>query len=335
MLNAATLRAFDAEAERLTGRLDPAAMRGASVLVTGASGMIGAWLTMTFLTLDRIHGLGMKIHGMSRNMEKAAQFYNGFPLTAISRNVTDAVADLPRMDYVVHAASPAGPALFAARPFDVAAANLQGTANLLRKAVTDGTRRFIFISTHETYGQGKAIWREEDCGALDFLAPRSCYPESKRAAENACACCHNQYGLSTGIARLARAYGPGMNLDSGLFISDFLRDACGGRAITIKGDGGLIRPLGYISDMVDGILTVFSKGGAGEAYNVSPMEAHTIREIADELAAIAGTTVNAAPEGPGGGPVLDTSRLRSLGWTERVGLRDGLKHTLASLTCEA
>jgi nucleoside-diphosphate-sugar epimerase len=207
----------------------------------------------------------------------------------------------------------------------VVAANLRGTLNLLDKAVRDQTRRFLFVSTHEVYGQGKTVWREEDHGDLDFLSPRSCYPESKRAGENACVCYGRQYGLHTNIARLARVMGPTMNLDSGLFVCDFFKDALTGRDIIIKGDGGLIRPLAYLSDVTAGLVKILFSGEAGQAYNVAPTESPTIRDVARELSRLAGVDcAEPGAPGPGGGAVQDASRLRGLGWSPRATFRDGL-----------
>lgn len=302
--------------------------RGASVLVTGASGMIGSWIALAFLEADRRQGLGLSVHGLSRDMSRAAELYSGLPLVPVSRNVAAAMDDLPRFDCVVHAASPVGPAVFAERPFDVVAANLAGTVRLLEKAARDRARRFLFVSTHETYGTGREIWREDEAGALDFMSPRACYPESKRAGENACVCCARQYGLRTGIVRLARIYGPGMNLDSGLFVCDFLKDALAGRKVAVKGDGALIRPLLHVRDAVRGILTALFAGEAGRAYNAAPAGAETIADIARLVAGLAETEAVVPAPGPGGGAVQDASRLRALGWRETVPLRDGLADLL-------
>lgn len=320
------LRLVRAEAERLGD--DPAFKdaAGASVLITGAAGMIGSYLALAFLEADRRKNLGLKVHGMSRNMERARALYAGLPLVPLSHDVASDLSSLPRFDYVVHAASPVGPALFASDPAGVVSANLTGTLNLLGKAVRDGARRFLLVSTHEVYGTGRALWREEDAGALDFLSVRSCYPESKRAAENACLCFHRQYGLAAVIARLSRVVGPNMNLDSGLFVCDFLKDALSGRTVTVKGDGKLVRPLAYASDVAAGLLRILFAGKPGDAYNIAPDEAPTILEVARILAESAGAAyAEAAPGGPGGGAVQDVSKLRALGWEARVTLREALR----------
>ncbi len=322
----APLRLVRAEAERLGA--DPLfqAAAGASVLITGAAGMIGSCLALAFLEADRQQGLGLKVYGLSRNMDRARDLYAGLPLLPLSRDVAADPAGLPRFDYVVHAASPVGPALFAADPAGVVSANLAGTLNLLGKAARDGARRFLLVSTHEVYGTGRAVWREEDAGLLDFFSVRACYPESKRAGENACVCFHRQHGLATGVARLARVMGPTMNLASGLFVCDFLKDALAGRPIAIKGDGNLIRPLAYAADAAAGLVRILFSGAPGEAYNLAPAEAPTILDAARVLSELSGAGIcEAAPGGPGGGAAQDIAKLRALGWEPRVAFRKGLE----------
>lgn len=305
------------------------AARGASVLVTGAAGMIGSWLALAFLEASRRRDLRIEVHGLSRNMRRADALFAGLPLHAISRDVAADPGDLPAFDYVIHAASPVGPALFAERPFDVADANLTGTVNLLRKAAKDKTRRFVFISTHEVYGAGKTMWREDDSGTLDFFSPRACYPESKRAGENACVCAWNQYGLDTGIARLSRIYGPGMNLDSGLFVCDFFKDILAGRDIVVRGNGALPRPLLHVADATKALVKILFRGAPGTAYNVAPSERRSIADIASLLAAMSGRkAVFSAPPVPVDGMVQDTAWLEALGWREAVPLRNGLEDML-------
>ena len=318
--------AVRAEAERI-GR-DPLFRdaAGAKVLVTGATGMVGASLALAFLAADRIHNLGLTVYGLSRDMAKAKAYYEKTPLVALSRDVGATADALPPFDYIIHAASPVGPSLFASDPAGVVAANLRGTLNLLDKAVRDRSRRFLFISTHEVYGGGREVWREEDVGVIDFLSVRSCYPESKRAGENACVCFHAQHDLHTGVARLSRMIGPNMNLDSGLFVCDFLKDGLAGRPVTVTGDGSLSRPLLPAVEAVAGIVRILFSGKPGGVYNVSPDvdDAPSIRDVAEYVAALAGTRAALSSEGPGGGARQDNAKLRALGWRPGMSWRDGL-----------
>lgn len=302
---------------------------GAAVLVTGAGGMVGAAVANAFLAAERKYGLGMRLYGMGRNAATLEKRFAGTALVPLASDVASPFPPAsPRFDYIFHAASPAGPSLFARHPAEVVRANLAGTVNLLEKARLDRCRRFLFVSTHEVYGTGKDVWREEDAGVLDFLDPRACYPESKWAGENACVSYGKEYGIHTGIARLSRLYGPSMNLESGLFVCDFVKDVLAGRPVTVKHGPGLLRPLCHIDDAADALVRILFRGTAGAAYNVAPDEAWTIGEIAVELGRLGGTGHVLPEGGPTGGARQDTTHLKGLGWLPRVGLAEGLRGIL-------
>jgi nucleoside-diphosphate-sugar epimerase len=312
---------------------DVAVAAGASVLVTGVTGLVGGGLARALLEIDDRFNLGMTVYGLARGGEKIRRM---FGRTALRPLIADVAApfppDWPRFDIVIHAASPVGPAMFAADPAGVVRANLIGTLNLLDKAARDKARRFLFASTYEVYGQGKEVWKEEDSGTLDFLDPRACYPEAKRAGENACVCYGKQYGLHTGIARLSRLYGPGMNLNSGLFVGDFIKDVLAKRQVVIAGDGGLARPLLHSDDAVAGILRILFLGQADTAYNVSPDETWTLGEIAAELGRLGGCG-HCGNEGTAmaKGPRQDNARLKELGWRQKISLKDGMELAVSDI----
>lgn len=294
--------------------------------------MIGSRMALAFLEAGKKQGLNLEVYGMARDMGRAVPLFEGLSLKALSCDVAADLGDLPRFDYIVHAASPVGPAYFADRQFDVVSANLAGTVNLLNKAIHDKTRGFLFVSTHEVYGGGREVWREEDAGAVDFTSSRACYPESKRAAENACVSARAQHGLRTVSARLSRVYGPDMNLDNGLFVCDFFKDALVGRPVEIRGDGNLLRPLCYVADVIEAMTLLLFRGDAGQAYNVAPEEKPSIAEVARGIAGLAGVGVAAARSGPGGGAVQNTDRLQALGWRARTSLAEGLENTWTVLS---
>ena len=110
----------------------------------------------------------------------------------------------------MHAASNAHPSAFSADPVGTMRANLLGVMRLL-EGLRAGGRRLLFVSTGEIYGENPAVtggFREDDFGRIDPMNPRSCYPESKRAAETLCASYASQYGLDCVVARLCYVYGP-------------------------------------------------------------------------------------------------------------------------------
>ena len=113
-----------------------------------------------------------------------------------------------------------------------------------------------------------------------------------------------------------------------------------GRAPQIRSDGSPRRDLLHASDAAAAYLAILDAldagGAAGEAFNAGSGTPVSVREVVDELGALAGTDVQAhygaadTPQGESPATWVDAGKLRALtGWTPRVGLRDGLARTLA------
>ena len=189
-------------------------LKGKTVLITGASGMIGSYMLYTLTTLNDEYNYGIKIIAMLRNPNK-------LPLEVRERedvilSVQDVTAKIEiesAVDYIIHAASPASPLIMQNHPVETIAANTLGTFNTLTLAKEKNAKGYMFISSREIYGQpyeGQEFFYEDTYGFVDQLNPRSCYSEGKKAAETMCVSFHAEYGLNTKIARLAHTYGPGM-----------------------------------------------------------------------------------------------------------------------------
>lgn len=319
------------------------ALRGATVLVTGATGLIGACLTDALAWANRTRGLGVRVIALCRNGGRARERFDGADGVSVAQaDLAGDCGELPAADFVVHAASNAHPMAFSTDPVGTMRANLLGTMRLLER-MRAGGRRLLFVSTGEIYGENPAVtdgFREEDFGRIDPMNPRSCYPESKRAAETLCASYVQQYGLDCVVARLCYIYGPTVAPGNTRADAQFLKKALAGEDIVLKSDGAQLRSYCYVADAVRGLLAVLLSGARGEAYNVAARGgAHTIREYAETLARLAGVRVafDLPPEAERRGysavtrAVQNPAKLEALGWSARVPLEEGLSHTLQIL----
>ena len=320
-------------------------LRGKTVLVTGASGMIPAYAVYTLLALNDAHGLGLTVLGMVRNLEKARGILDAIvdrdDFTLIEGDVQHEIALDRDVDLVIHGASPARPALHAASPVDTIRANVQGAFGLLELCVRSGGAQFVLMSSAEVYGQRAddgSLVAEDDYGSVDILNPRACYTEGKRAAETIAASYHAQHGVPITVARFGHIYGPGMALDDGRVQADFTADVIAGRDITLNSDGSARRTYTYLADAMSGMFTAILVG-ENTAYNISDREGFiSIRDLAEAFTAArpdAGlqvkfrADVDVSKYNPVKGQGLDDARLRSLGWAPHVGLRAGVDRTIA------
>lgn len=171
---------------------------------------------------------------------------------------------------------------------------------------------------------------------------RSCYPESKRAAETLLKSYRLQYGVDFNTIRIAHAYGPTMTLENdGRVMADLVGDVVAGRDIVLKSNGEAIRAFLYVTDAVLGMFTVLFRGKAGEAYNLAnETEPVSIRELAQRLAASRNdkTIRVVVNEWDQKGycayrrTALDTTAIGHLGWKPRVSLGEGITRVVSSFT---
>jgi len=319
-------------------------LRNARILVTGATGMIGACLTDALISVSRRFSLNLHIIAVCRNEARARERFAGAgEVHTFACDLTQPAESLPAADYIIHAASNAHPLAFSSDPVGTILGNILGTRTLLEHLRTSGGKRFLFVSTGEIYGENPDVtdgFAEDSFGKIDSMNPRACYPESKRAAETLCAGYIRQYGADAVVARLCYIYGPTITPDNSRADAQFLRKVMGGEDIVLKSTGTQLRSYCYVADAVSALLTILLKGRCGEAYNVaSRSSTHTIREYAEALARIGGVQVvfDLPPEAERQGystvsrAVQNPAKLEALGWKAEYTLEDGLRRMLGVL----
>lgn len=320
-------------------------LNNCTVLITGASGMVGSYFVYTLMKLNEDYGRNITIVPLVRNINKLDMEVLSKPyVRPIVQDVRYPISYDGMVDYVVHAASPASPKIMKDYPLDTNFANTLGTANTLELAYNKGAKGYLYISSREIYGQPAAnqkyFTEDGPLGQVDPLVPRNGYAEGKKAAENMCIGAKSQYGLNTKIVRLAHTYGPGMAIDDGRVQADFLRNVVRHENIILKSDGSSVRTYTYISDAISAMFNVLLNG-RDFVYNIASEEDETtIRRLAETL-------VNIYPErglelifdipkenvNQGTAAftlgILSTSKIRSeLGWKPKYSMYEGFARTL-------
>lgn len=315
-----------------------------SVLVTGASGLIGSCI-IDLLMLSNSHGRHFEVYALGRNKRKLQERFNSFAgssqLHFVEQDVMQPLEDGISYDYIIHGASNADPRNYALYPAETMLINIEGAKTVLNYCKVHRNTRALLMSTFEVYGNaGKDIYAETDCGILDLNMLRSCYPESKRCMEILTRCYVDEYGVNAVIGRLSSVYGPTMSKDDSKAHAQFIRNGLNGEDIVLKSKGEQKRTYCYVIDAVTGLLCVLAKGHVGEAYNLSNESSIvSIAEVAHAVADIAGTKVivqlpdelekkgYSAPQNC----ILDNTKLKQLGWKGNYGIKEGLLETLSVL----
>ena len=324
-------------------------LHDSSILISGATGLIGTLIIDVVMHKNLHEGLNCKIYALGRSLNKAherfSDYFNAPHFTFTAHDINTPLHDMPdSIDYVMHLASNTHPADYAADPVGTILTNILGLNNMLVFSREHRTKRFLFTSTVEVYGENRGDaekFTEDYCGCIDIAKARSGYPESKRCGETLCQSYIKQYGLDIVIPRLPRTYGPTMQKTDSKAAAQFIHKAADGEDIVLKSSGTQLFSYAYAADAVSGIFTVLFRGKTGEAYNIADEKSDvTLKELAETAAEYAGKNVvfdlpdarekegySAATKA-----VLDSQKMQSLGWKAHYGIREGITRTIDILS---
>ena len=248
-----------------------------SVLVTGGAGFIGAHLCRRLLQDgNKVICLDNLISGSLDNLRDMI----ADPLFSfVEADVSDAVC--PDIDQIYHLACPASPAVYQQDPIQTSKTCVHGSLNMLELA-TRCHARILLTSTSEIYGEPLIHPQPESYrGNVNPIGIRSCYDEGKRMAESMFFDFHRHYGTDIRVARIFNTYGPGMQINDGRVISNFVVQALRNEDITVYGDGHQTRCFCYVSDTVDGLVRLMNKEGITGPINIGNPHEFTVLDTAN------------------------------------------------------
>jgi UDP-glucose 4-epimerase len=205
--------------------------------------------------------------------------------------------------------------------------NVRGLFEVLDSARGKGAR-VVFASTAAVFDAGNALpWKERD-----LARPTSPYAAGKLAGEAYCRAFHHCYGLDVRIARMFNVYGIGMTRFA---IHDLVRKIqANPMTLEILGSGEQVRDFLYVDDAVRGLVTIGTRGEAGEDYNLASGIPVAIVDVARTIATLMGCpSIAIVPTGrssPGDTPrwYADIAKIRRLGFEPGVPFEVGLRRTI-------
>ncbi len=309
-------------------------LAGARVLVTGADGLVGSWLTA------RLGLLGAEVTILRRDRQRSSALdLSAAGFSVVSGDLSDAgllesAIGEREIDTVIHLAAQAtvGAANLSPRPtFE---ANVLGAWNVLEAARRSQVARVVVASSDTAYGPSAELPYTEAM-ALEASHP---YDASKAAADIIARSYWSTYGLPVAVTRMANLYGGGDRNRSRL-VPETAAAIIAGRSPVIRSDGSPERDFLFVSDAVEAYLAIIDllgNGiGAGEAFNVGSGVPLRALDIVETMCRIAGVEISADVRGTGvpAGEIsrhwIDSSKLHGLtGWEPKVGLEQGLALTL-------
>ena len=322
---------------------------GKTVLVTGATGLIGSNLCKQILKDP-----SAKVIALSRNEDKIKKVFCKYlsepNFSYIASDISTPLSVSEKIDCIFHAASPISGAVISEQPVNVILPNIEGIKNCLdfmkNQEQKHGIKgRIIVFSSATVYSNNtlsdKTVCEDNTEGQTKINAPNAPYAESKRMSEILASAYCKQYGVDAVIARIGYVYGYCRELpDTAFYI--FMKTALAGKDIAINNPSMSRRDNIYIDDVISGLFAIYERGISGQAYNISSAGEKGNFAAADEMAQVIADIVNEEKlsekyvkvkylseiKPRQSGIILCNKKLKSLGWTPNYSLYDGIRKTI-------
>jgi len=306
-----------------------------TTLVTGCAGFIGSTL------VDRLLAAGASVVGIDNFSSGQRPFLDGALQSARFRLVEADLLDADRVeaacrgiDTVFHLAANADVRFGPDHPRRDLEQNTIVTHNVLEAARKNGVRRFAFSSTGSVYGEAAVIPTPEDAS---FPVQTSLYGASKLACEGLIEAYAESFGIQAFVFRfvsiLGERYTHGHVVD---FYRQLRRDPT---RLRVLGDGHQRKSYLYVQDCIDAVLFAIERAnGKVNRYNLGVDDYCEVNDSIGWISALMG--VQPALEYAGGDRgwigdnpfiFLDTTKIRALGWTPRLTIRQGVERTVEFL----
>jgi len=292
--------------------------------VAGHRGLVGSAL-LRRLTLDGFTNILVRDHAELdlRNQAAVNRFF-----------------EETRPEYVILAAAKVGGILANSTwPAEFIYDNLMIEANVIHAAYQCGVRKLLNLSSSCIYPRlAPQPIKEEYLLSGPLESTNRAYAIAKIAAIELCDHYRSQYGCDFISAMPTNLYGPGANsnLATSHVLAALMRKIHEAKLadrneVELWGTGTPRREFLYVDDLVDAVFFLMEHFSEPGPINVGTGEDLTIRELAELIARVVGFDGRLVYDKskPDGTPrkLLDVSRTRSLGWSARIGLEEGIRMT--------
>ncbi len=313
----------------------PAYWKHKNVFVTGASGLLGSWLTKSLVNAEA------NVTVLVRDIVPNAQLFRSGYIHKVTI-VRGALEDYPvleralgeyEIDTMFHLGAQTIVEIANRNPLSTFESNIKGTWNVLEAARRSPlVKRVVVASSDKAYGVHKELPYSE-AAPLQGSHP---YDVSKSAADLIAHTYFNTYKLPVAITRCGNFYGGG-DLNFNRIVPGTIRSVVHGIPPVLRSDGSMVRDYFYIEDAAHAYLTLAERMDDerihGHAFNFSNENQITVLELANKILALMGSNLQpqilatAAHEIPH--QYLSAAKAREmLGWQPKFTLEEGLRRTI-------
>jgi GDP-L-fucose synthase len=224
-------------------------------------------------------------------------------------------------------------------PADFLYNNLAISLNVAESARRVGVKKFLYLGSSCIYPREAPQPMREDALLSGPLEPTNqWYAIAKIAGLKLCAAYRRQYGLDFISAQPTNLYGPGDTYDlkmshvvPALLVKMHQAMVTKAAEVEVWGSGKPRREFMFVDDLADALVFLLQHYSGESHVNIGTGRDITVADLASLIKDVVGFegALRYDPAQPDGAPrkLLDVSMLQELGWTSKVGLRDGLERT--------
>lgn len=280
-----------------------------SFLVTGGAGFIGSHIAEYLLKngAAKVRVLDNLVNGFHSNLDLLKQYPNFEFMEGDIRNSDTCYAAVKGMDYVSHQAALGSVPRSIKEPVYFNEVNVNGFTNMLKAAVDQGVKKFVYASSSSVYGDEPTLPKKEE-RIGNCLSP---YAATKKTNELYAQVFADVYGIKLMGFRYFNIFGPRQDPDGpyAAVIPLFVKGIMNRTPVYINGDGGQTRDFTFIDNAVQvNIKGLFSENEAAlkKVYNVAVGESYSVNHLYQACREYLGSDFEATYREPRAGDIRDS-----------------------------
>jgi len=310
--------------------------QGRTTFVTGATGLVGGWLT------KRLVDAGADVVCLIRDHVPQSEIVRSELINKVkivrgdicNRELMERILGEYEVDTVMHLAAQAIVGIANRNPVTTFEANIQGTWSVLEACRrSPKVKQIIVASSDKAYGDQEILPYFENTP----LQGKHPYDVSKSCSDLITHCYAYTYGLPVITTRCGNFYGGG-DLNWNRIVPGTIRSILKGERPIIRSDGGFIRDYLYVEDGAAAYMLLAEKLSQnpslrGEAFNVSNQQPITVIELVNKILVAMNSDLKPDIKNEANNEIknqyLDASKVtKMLNWSPLFDLQTGINKTV-------
>jgi CDP-glucose 4,6-dehydratase len=310
--------------------------RDRPVLVTGATGLVGSWLTL------RLVEMGADVVCLVRDWVPQSELVRGGAIERVKvvrgdirdRDVLERAIGEFDTGTVIHLAAQTIVGIANRNPISTFESNIQGTWNLLEACRrSPGVKSIVIASSDKAYGDREVLPYDEETP----LAGRHPYDVSKSCADLIAQAYAKTYGLPVAVTRCGNFYGGG-DLNWNRIVPGTIRSVLRCERPVIRSDGQYVRDYFYVEDGAAAYMLLAERLHSspdlhGQAFNFSNEIEVTVLDLVDRILKAMGSKLEPVVLNQASNEIrrqfLSAARARRmLQWSPLFTLDQGIERTI-------